>query len=45
MTDTETTQSSWRTRAATAWAFAVAHKDWTIPAACFVLGAIVGKVI
>ncbi len=42
MSDPEATQTNWRSRAAQAWGWAVAHKALTIPLAAFVLGAVVG---
>ena len=39
---TDDTVTGWKTRLLRAWAFAVAHKDYTIPAATFLLGLFLG---
>ena len=42
MTDPEKTDTNWKARAATAWDWARAHKDITIPVATFLFGMALG---
>ena len=39
------TLTGWRTRLLRAWAFAVSHRDYTIPLGTFLLGWLIGKVL